>query len=261
LILACILVVAFFSLDWLLGLHEKLLDFVVSEVVFFHSKSLIACITYIGAYVVSSLLCVPLTPFEILTGFIFGLRFGVCLDIAGRVTGALISFNIARVLSRTKIECFCVQGTRYMKGIGAAVKEQGLRFVVLFNLAYVPVAVKNYGLGFVPEVSLGKFVTAIFIVEVPMASIWALIGSSAACALDSEGISLSNATAVHDAINGAGGSGSQAKCLLLLIGIMSILVVVHVVQKRVSKALSDNENATAFIDELEYGGSSSAAEA
>merc|ERR1712241_977774 len=119
--------------------------------------------------------------------------------------GAAMSFWIARVLLFKGLQCCCVQGAQVMKGVGTAVKEQGLRFIVLFNFAYVPVAVKNYGLGFVPEVSLGKFVLAIFIVEIPMASIWAFFGSSAARSLESQGISLSNATAVHDAISGASG--------------------------------------------------------
>lgn len=125
-----------------------------------------------------------------------------------------------------------------LRGVGKAVEERGLRFLVLFNIAYVPVAVKNYGLGFVPEVPLYKFVAAIFIVEVPMASIWACIGSAAAADLTASGASISNSTATHAAITGGMKDEHwQIKILLLMVGISSIFWVLHAVHRSVAAEL------------------------
>jgi len=232
------LLIAVFYLDYCLGLHDRVLTWMIASIAFFHTKTFFACGCYVAAYVAASLLCVPLTPFEILTGFIFGVPFGIVLDIAGRLTGAILSFQIARFLLRRNTECSVVQGNKVMKGIGAAVEEQGLRFLVLFNLAYVPVAVKNYGLGFIPEVSLGKFVAAIFIVEVPMATVWAFVGSGAAQGLEAEGLSLTSPGEVRGALAGTrGGSHSHVKLGVLIVGVLSILAVLHLIHKKVSSEL------------------------
>merc|ERR1712154_352265 len=100
-------------------------------------------------------------------------------------------------------------------GIGSAVEEQGLRFLILFNMAYIPVAVKNYGLGFIPEVTLWRFLTAIFLVEIPFASIWAFIGSSAAQELQTDGTSLTSSAEVRSIISGAKGGGSHLRLAVL----------------------------------------------
>eukprot|EP00930_Biecheleria_cincta_P000010 TRINITY_DN10001_c0_g1_i2.p1 TRINITY_DN10001_c0_g1~~TRINITY_DN10001_c0_g1_i2.p1 ORF type:complete len:226 (+),score=31.39 TRINITY_DN10001_c0_g1_i2:167-844(+) len=121
-----------------------------------------------------------------------------------------------------------------------AVEEQGLRFLVMFNLAYVPVAVKNYGLALVPEVQLPQFVTAIFIVEVPLASIWACLGNAAAGEFPTlEGnATLTPAKLVGDADHGL-------KVILLVVGLASIVVIMGILHKKVSTEL----RLTASYDE------------
>lgn len=221
-------------LVWSLGVRANLLASVASSVAFFRTKSPTACASYVGVYLAANILSVPLTPFEILTGFIFGFHLGVLLDCVGRTLGALVCFQIARMLFRSKMQCPCMTGNKVLKGIGAAVDEQGMRFLLLFNLAQMPVAIKNYGLGFVPEVSVLKFVGAIFIVEVPMAAMWAFIGSTAAQELEDQGVSLTNATEVHNAISGAS-KLSPLKFIVLLVGIATLLLLVHFVGQKVAE--------------------------
>lgn len=231
-------VVAFRALDSALGLHTKILGMALSFAGFFRTRSAAACALYMLVYVVVSLICMPLTPFEIFTGFCFGVPLGIGLDICGRVLGAVISFLIGRAILRGGTDCSCLTGAAVLRGVGKAVEEQGLRFLILFNLAYVPVAIKNYGLGFIPEVPLYLFVAAIICVEVPMASIWASIGSAAAADLAAAGLLDTNATAVRIAV--AGGPSKEGLPLqigLLVLGAGSIPAVLCIVQRRVSEQM------------------------
>jgi len=228
------------TLDIVFGLHELALKVALAWVGFFHTRSIEACLSYTLLYVTVSLVCIPLTPFEILTGFCFGIPLGIVLDIFGRIVGAMLSFLIARALSSHGLDCRHITGNAVLKGVGRAVDEQGFRFLVLFNLAYVPVAVKNYGLGFVPGVPLLKFVAAIFVVEVPIASLWATIGSSAASEFQLDGGSVTNTTAVQDALsNGPAALGWRVKVPLLLLGIGAVLFVLHIIHGKVSAELQE----------------------
>merc|ERR1712060_925827 len=102
-------------------------------------------------------------------------------------------------------------------------------------------------------VALGKVVAAIFVIEVPMACIWASIGSGVAAGLEAEDISVSNATEVYDAITGVAAGGSPLKHCLLLLGVLSILGVVHLVHKQVSKQLRIDQGTSA-LNHVEDGG-------
>jgi len=227
-----------FLLDAHYRFHSQLFATLISSLAFFRTRTWSACGAYVAMYVAASLLGVPLTPFEIFTGFCFGVGFGIILDVTGRVLGAVISFCIARLLSWSgAASCPCVSGEAVLRGVGKAVQEDGLKFLILLNMAYVPVAVKNYGLGFIPEVSLFKFVASIFIVEVPMACIWASFGNAAANNLEEAGISLSNATAVHDAVSIAHQS-LGVKAGLFLCGFGAIFIVLHVIHKKVATELA-----------------------
>lgn len=227
---------AILAIAWLGSQHCVAL--VLASVDFFREKTLRACATYVAAYVVVSMSGVPLTPFEVLTGFCFGIPLGIVLDLVGRLLGASLSFLAARQASRCLDDCPCcgnLKSSPVLRGVGRAVEQQGLRFLVLFNLAYVPVAVKNYGLGFVPEVPLHLFLVAICIVEVPMASIWASVGNEAAISMATSG----NATdAASSLFSGAHHGNSTVRTVLLVLGIGSVLIVMRVIQTKVTAELA-----------------------
>lgn len=228
------------ALDIIFGLHELALKMALAWVGFFHTRSIKACLSYMLLYVTVSLVCIPLTPFEILTGFCFGIPLGIVLDICGRILGAVLSFLIARFLASRGLDCRNVTGHAVLKGVGRAVEDQGFRFLVLFNLAYVPVAVKNYGLGFVPGVPLHKFVAAIFVVEVPIAFLWASIGSAAASEFKLDGESITNTTAVQDALSsGHAALGWRVKVPLLVLGVGAVLFVLRIIHSKVSQELKE----------------------
>jgi len=219
-------------LDVRFHIHEQALDGVVDSIVFFRTRTAPAVATYSASYVASSLMCMPSTPFEIMSGFNFGLPLGIVVDLCGRMLSAIVSFGVGRLLVRGRLDC-CIKSNPVLAGVGTAVEEHGFRFLILFNLAYIPVAVKNYGLGMVPQVTLGKLLAAVLIIEVPIASMWALIGDRAAHDFEVNGISFTNATEVRHIL--AGGSvGSPVRWGILGVGVLAVLLVLRAIHARVA---------------------------
>lgn len=241
LFLVFLLVVALIVVDLALNIHRKLLQKMITYAVYFRQATWSVWwrwLQYIGVYIFVSLTCIPLTPFEIFTGFCFGVPFGLCLDLVGRLSGAAIAFAIARILACWGVNCNRCCGTTVLRGVGLAVEEQGLRFMVLFNLAYVPVAVKNYGLGFVPEVDIWRFLLAILIVEIPMALIWSSVGSFAAQRLEADGITFDNVTAVEEELSEAKG-GTSLRICLLAVALVSIVCIIEIVRHKVVEEIGE----------------------
>lgn len=195
---------------------------VATAVSYFSARSPAACTEYILIYSVATCLGAPSTFFEVLAGFLFGWRLGVCLDTVSRVLSATASFVVARSLLS------CGRGGMshpWLEGVGEAVEEQGLPFLILFNLLYIPVAIKNYGLGFIPQVSLSNFIAAILCVELPLASIWAYVGAAARA----QGLGIRGAESA--------GSRSPFGLAALAVAFVALLLVFRVLQQKVSVVL------------------------
>jgi len=236
-----IAMVAIASLASLWWLHSFIFEYFFSLVGFFETRSLQACGMYVLIYIVVGMVGLPISPLESFSGFCFGVVLGICLDILGRLTGAIASFLIARNLSRSTGDCGLlanIRGDVVLRGVGKAVESQGLRFLILFNMAYVPVAVKNYGLGFVPEVPLLKFVLAIFIVEVPSAALWVSIGNAAGDEIRSAGLKANGTLASAVVADGVKQTNWRLKAAFLLMGISSIVLVMHIIHRHVSQELA-----------------------
>jgi len=212
---------------------------------FFRTRTPAACAAYAALYVVFSVFCIPLMPLEVLTGFCFGVPFGIGLDIVGRLSGACLAFLIARTFLKPSSDASCMLpgGGAVLRGIGKAIDEQGFRLLLLFNMAHIPAAIKNYGLGMVPEVPLFSFLAATFIVEVPQASIWASIGSAVAVEFDDAGLSATDVTAMKQALASSSARASwQLKLGILSVGITCICLIIFVVQRKVLAELEKVAN-------------------
>lgn len=221
------------------GIHNKLLHAILSCAGFFQTRSVFACACYILMYIGVQMVCLPITPIEIFTGFCFGVRLGLVVDLIARLSGATLSFNIARLLLYAGVDFAPMNGQAVLQGVGRAVQEHGLRFLVLFNLAYVPVAIKNYGLGFVPEVPITKFLLAILITEVPMGTIWSYAGSVAAQAFASSRQSASDGAAVSRAVTKASPGSMYLKVILVILGLGSILTVLWCIHSKVDAVMQE----------------------
>lgn len=236
---AAVLLVALIAIlladaEW--GLHRRLIHFVdslpdsiYSLADFFRTRSLSACATYVCIHASAAVLCLPLTPIEIFTGYCFGWRLGVLIDLFGRTLGAVTSFSIARAVARCGVDGGCITGQGALRAVGKATEQHGIRFLALFSLAYIPVAVKNYGLGFVKEVPLHKFVAAVILAEVPFAAVWAFIGSQSAKSL----------AGASDSPGSTAAASAFAEIPLLILGIVSITLVLRIVHSSVQTKLDN----------------------
>jgi uncharacterized membrane protein YdjX (TVP38/TMEM64 family) len=216
-----VVILGFFCICVLLGkqvapVMEKKM---VAALGHFSAKSPTGCAQYVLIYATASCLGAPSTFFEVLAGFLFGWPLGVCLDTMGRILSATVSFGTARSLLS-----FGRGGMDHpwLEGVGQAVEEQGFPFLILFNLLYIPVAVKNYGLGFIPEVTLSKFIAAVLCVEIPMASIWAYVGATARA----QGLDIEDAQSSR--------RHSRVGFAALAVAFAALLLVLRILQQKVS---------------------------
>lgn len=195
-----------------------------SSVDFFSTGSPQACALYVSIYVASCMVGVPLTLFEVMSGYLFGFALGFAVDMIGQLTASSLSFFVARFLF--SYGCDLAPKNPVLKGVGRAVDERGLGFLVLFNLLYVPVAIKNFGLGFVPEVQFWQFFVSIFIVEIPMATIWAFVGSTAR----------TNGTDLEDVEEG-GASREWVGLAVICLAVPAFIMVLKMIGSRVQEEI------------------------
>jgi len=226
-------------------LHARAVHVALEAVGFFRTRTLAACAAYAALYVIFSVFCIPLMPLEVLTGFCFGVPFGICLDVIGRLSGACLAFLISRTFLQPGMDFSCMLpgGNAVLRGIGKAVDEQGFRLLLLFNMAHIPAAIKNYGLGMVPEVPLLSFLAATFVVEVPQATIWASIGSAVAVEFDDAGLSAKDVTAMKQALASSSARASwQLKFGIISVGITCLCLIILIIQRKVLAELEKVAN-------------------
>lgn len=91
------------------------------------------------------ILGLPCTLLNMVPGFLFGFKLGVLCNVTGKVAGSMISFFIAQAFSdRVK-----QWGQKYkaFRLIQKCVDKGGVVSICVVRLIYMPMSVKNYGLG------------------------------------------------------------------------------------------------------------------
>jgi uncharacterized membrane protein YdjX (TVP38/TMEM64 family) len=138
--------------------------------------------------------CVPTTPLELAAGYAFGVEFGFWVDTLGKLIGCVISFSLGRHCLREFAMRSCLSGEfgadllRAVDSSLAASPEkkdlslpswESIQLLLLIQLAYIPVALKNYGLS-LTTVSFGAFFATSLLGEMP--STFAIVWTGASTA-------------------------------------------------------------------------------
>eukprot|EP00301_Raphidiophrys_heterophryoidea_P005633 c12345_g1_i2.p1 GENE.c12345_g1_i2~~c12345_g1_i2.p1 ORF type:complete len:366 (+),score=88.08 c12345_g1_i2:104-1201(+) len=123
--------------------------------------------------------CLPSTIPEVLCGFLFPLPWAICFGTVGKGLGNYISFLIARSISSSRVE-ECLQGSTFaiLRGLHTAMIAQPYKMCFLIRLVFIPISVKNYGMGLLPCTHLQFIVTSIA-TGIPFTVLWCVIGQSA----------------------------------------------------------------------------------
>lgn len=119
----------------------------------------------------------PLTPLELSLGFLFGVRVGYVVVFLGKVVGCTASFTLGRTVARDWAQRQFGKH-ELLRAIDMAVARQPYRICVIVRLAYIPIAMKNFGLA-VLSVHPMVFVTTLVGIELFNSCVLVTVGSAA----------------------------------------------------------------------------------
>lgn len=101
---------------------------------------------------------IPSTPIELIMAYSYGLWGGFCLIYVGKVTGCAASFALGRTLG-------CGHGMlarfELARALALAVALEPWKILFLVRAAYIPIALKNYGMAALKAPPLQYFVSLV----------------------------------------------------------------------------------------------------
>jgi uncharacterized membrane protein YdjX (TVP38/TMEM64 family) len=101
----------------------------------------------IALYVLWLLCFIPTTIPELLMGFVFGFRAGYCIDIVGKLIGAVLSYALGRTLLRPCVRRMLgATGSELLSIFEEEAETRPFMTALIIRAAYVPMPLKNYGL-------------------------------------------------------------------------------------------------------------------
>lgn len=131
----------------------------------------------IGVVALWILSFMPLTPLEVSLGFLFGVRVGYVVVFAGKVLGCTASFALGRTVAHDWAQRQFGKH-ELLRAVDLAVARQPYKICFIVRLAYIPIALKNFGLAVLsvrPEV----FIASLVGVELFNSSVLVTVGSTA----------------------------------------------------------------------------------
>ncbi|KAK3283089.1 hypothetical protein CYMTET_9200 [Cymbomonas tetramitiformis] len=240
------LLIAFISLASILCIGTVLKSYILSDLLeWLRTTSPTSCIVYALILATWTTLCLPTTPFEVAAGFIYGIKTGLATATVGRVAGCCMAFTIGRAVVgpdrvRSWIESKGHKGLLY--SLQRVASRRPIAAVWLVQCAYLPAALKAYGLSTAGGVRLNMFAAACTCTGLPFTLLWATTGSSA--------------SSLTEAMNGGGGlTGASAiwKPVLMgfaLVALLAVLVIIGMAAKSgLTKEGEEEEGSHPLADE------------
>lgn len=141
---------------------------------------LAASLSFIGVYILASLVFLPAAPLTAASGALFGPLWGAVLSIVGATVGATAAFGIARFLGEPFVRSLLKQKLQRVYEYNTKLAKQGFVTVLILRLVpVIPFNGLNFALG-VTRVRLSDYVFGTAVGIVPGAFIFALGGESLA---------------------------------------------------------------------------------
>ena len=182
-----------------------------------------APLAMIGAYIVASLLFLPIPLLSIGAGFLFGIVLGAMTVSLGSTLGATTAFVVSRQLGREHVRRMTA-GYPKFKAIDRAVGREGFKIVMLSRLSpAMPYNVLNFAFGLSP-IALGPYVLASWIGMLPLTVVYVYLGSTLADLAE-----FSTGTA----------EGNLTRHVLLAVGLVVTIVVAALVMRIARRAFDE----------------------
>ena len=103
-------------------------------------------VVFFLSFAVLSLLGLPLIPFGVMAGLLFGFPGGLAGMLSGAALGASIGFFVSRYVARERVTRFLLKRPRF-RVIDRAIAHEGWKIVVLLRLCPIPFGVSNFAYG------------------------------------------------------------------------------------------------------------------
>lgn len=147
-------------------------------IVWLQGKGAVGGVVFGLVFVICTLVCFPSTLFEISAGFAFPLGWAFAISFISKTLGSVLSFLFAKRMGRAWVEEKLLRSNvLILKGICLGLREQPVKMVLLIRLSWLPIAVKNYGMGVLP-VTLFQFMLAMIFVASPYTVMFVLVGNA-----------------------------------------------------------------------------------
>ena len=131
---------------------------------------------------VAILLCLPTTAIELIAGFSFGFWIALPVSYVGKNGGCIAAFLLGRLLGRRSVKKL-VRRFKVLRMFERVMAKNAVKMVFLIRLAYMPIALKNYGLSLF-AVRRRLFILATLLCTIPECALFAYFGSSAGDIVD-----------------------------------------------------------------------------
>jgi uncharacterized membrane protein YdjX (TVP38/TMEM64 family) len=182
---------------------------------------------YVLILTIGTVICIPTTILELASGFIFGMWPSVAVSLIGKCIGSVISFMLGRCLFKKYLRDNVLARYPIIEALEESVENKPIAMILLTRLAFIPMAVKNYGISVIRSVPFNKFTLCTIIGSIPFTLVWSYFGSAS-----------------QDLVNLAGSEGTGSKkdkalrIAMLVIGILAALVFVFVVRHYTKKHIA-----------------------
>ncbi|ETV90387.1 hypothetical protein H310_14816 [Aphanomyces invadans] len=137
-------------------------------------------IAYIAVFAISVVACLPASVFELAAGYMFGFGWGWVVAVSGKTLGSVVSFALGRYYLQGWVHKMMRRGPPIFRALAQLMTRSELKWkvVILTRIAWMPIAIKNYGLSVIP-VSFSLFFWPMLIVGAAFSAISVYLGHTA----------------------------------------------------------------------------------
>ena len=156
---------------------HRLTDLVLSSHDKFQQYGWLGVLAYAVAIVLLQMVIVPLAPFGLAGGGIFGFWKGVIAITIGTNGGAAVNFLVTRHLARNAVNRWLGHHEKF-RLIDSAIGREGWKIIALLRLCPMPFGLANYAYG-LTAIGFWPYFLATFFAIIPANCFFVWLGSSA----------------------------------------------------------------------------------